>query len=639
MKKLLCLLMSVIILLCVCQTALAALETRDLTENPIIVVPGYSATQMYYINANGEKEHAWGVRTDEIISMVLANIVEVGAGLGMLTIGKSEYISKTVGQGMLDLYGDLAMNDDGTSINDLKIYYTSAEETCSETLWQLHPDGDFQHEGEIMKEVAGYIGGYGKIFNFTCDFRTSAADCAARLDSYIQDVLEYTGKDKVNIMAVSHGGQTTAAYLALYGHKKQIDNAVLNVPAIGGAGLAYDILRGDVDFDEETLLRFVEHGMMWEEDYNWLVQANELGFLDGIIEELLPYVYKLLGNWESIWDFIPTEYYEAMKAKHLDAEKNAELIKSSDYFHYELTPKIKDCFQKCIDDYDMNVSIIAGTDNPVTSGLDVSSDGIILTTSSTGATVAPLGKRFADGYTAINGKDGYVSPAMTVDASTAFLPDNTWFVEGLFHGMEYKDQHTIDLLMKLLLTDDITDVYTDARFPRFHATTNTSSSVFAAYNKSVEGSVSSADTALNVTNLSKKYKMKILAVTVDGMDVSFKLPKGATLEPQGSISLDIQGEIPKVGKTLSSVTVSYMLVGSITPVNERTLYFTINNGEAPAYNPDEPYVETGKRRVDGILNDYWSGILDGAGLKRLASIIYNVLTYFITNVIGTYFGK
>ena len=56
----------------------------------------------------------------------------------------------------------------------------------------------------------------------------SAIVCAQQLDEYIQSVKEYTGKDRVNLIPVSHGGQVSATYLALYGQKNDVDTAVLS---------------------------------------------------------------------------------------------------------------------------------------------------------------------------------------------------------------------------------------------------------------------------------------------------------------------------------------------------------------------------------------------------------------------------
>ena len=56
---------------------------------------------------------------------------------------------------------------------------------------------------------------------------------------------------------------------------------------------------------------------------------------------------------------------------------------------------------------------------------------------------------------------------MNVDASTAYLPDNTWFVDGLFHGQVEWCPRSLALVETLLFTDDIKDAYSSYEFPQF----------------------------------------------------------------------------------------------------------------------------------------------------------------------------
>ena len=61
---------------------------------------------------------------------------------------------------------------------------------------------------------------------------------------------------------------------------------------------------------------------------------------------------------------------------------------------------------------------------------------------------------------------------MEIDASYCYLPDNTWFVDGLYHGMTFNEDYTRELAIRLLLTDELTDVFTDPAFPQFRASAN-----------------------------------------------------------------------------------------------------------------------------------------------------------------------
>ena len=630
MKKLISVLLCIVLVLSSSVTAFAAFNEEEYNGYPVIVVPGYSSSAQYRIDENGEKVHVWGIDYNEIIVALLKNIAEVGINIGALANGNGKALGKTVGREFAKLYYDMACNPDGSSVYPLQRYCVTAEESNRANMLKTN-DGSliYQHETEIMGEYAQYIGDE-NIYNFNCDFRMGAPFCAKQLDEFIQSVKEYSGKDKVNIFAVSHGGQVTGTYLTLYGYKGDVNNAVMTVPALGGAGLAYDILAGDIDFDEEGLLHFIEHGMMEETDYNWLVRANELGFLDEVLNAMLPYVYEVMGYWGSIWDFCPTEYYEELKEKHLDPVESAELIEKSDYMHYQVMPEFSNGFKRA-QAAGTDVFIVAGYDNKIVTGLNESSDGIITIAASTGATAAPFGKRFADGYTQKVDTGFYqVSPSMTIDASTSYLPEHTWFVENFYHGMIYKDPYTAELLKTLLLTENIKDVHSSESFPQFHATTNKSHSVHAAFNNSTEGFVTSKDTSLVVKNLSEKYKMKITSVSARGVDISFPGSLFTkVLEPGESIELSFNGKIPEVSRSNFDLVVDYTLIGSPTPMGERLFNFTLMNGEAPAFNSEEPFVDANLvSDFNKLLDEDSENILNKTGSKTFFEMLYNIIWPF-----------
>ncbi len=627
MKKLVSLILCLALIFSLGNVVSAKFDKDDYNGYPVVVVAGYSSSAMYRLDSNGEKIHVWGVDFDEIIAALFKNIVEVGIDIGALATGNGKALGETVGREFVKLYYDMACNPDGSSVYQLERYCVTAEESNRALMLEKY-DGDliYQHETEIMGEYAEYIGDE-NIYNFNCDFRMGAVFCAQQLDEFIQSVKEHSGKDKVNIFAVSHGGQVTGTYLTLYGEKGDVENAVMTVPALGGAGLAYNILADNIEFDEEGLVRFVEHGMMAETDYNWLVRANELGFLDEVLNALAPYARQILGYWGSIWDFCPTEYYEEMKEKLLDPVESAELIEKSDYMHYNVMTDFSNGFKRA-QQVGTDVYIVAGYDNKIVTGLNESSDGIITIAASTGATAAPLGKRFADGYTQINDTGFYqVSPSMTVDASTSYLPNHTWFVENFYHGMIYKDPYTAELLKTLLLTEKIDDVHSSSLYPQFHATTNKSHSVHAMFNSSTEGYLSSKDSALVVQNLSEKYKMKITAITVRGMDLEFPSSIFTELiEPGESIEIKYSGDIPKISLANFELVVDYALIGSVTPLGERIFDFTLMNGENVVFDESTPLVSASfVGDFDSLLDEESNNILNQTGSKSFFEMLYNVV--------------
>lgn len=631
MKKVLSVILALVMLLSVCPMAFAA--ESETSDCPYVLVPGYSFSSLYKVDEQGNESHVWGIDMNEIMTKVLENIVEVGVGIGELTKGNAKKIAEVVGREMYNMLYDMACNDDGSSAYDVRRYLSEPEDCCFKTLQEKYPDGKFQTEVPFLTQLSETVGKE-NIYIFNTDFRMGAVFCAGQLDEFVDKLCDYTGKDKVNIIAVSHGGQVSGTYLTLYGHKHKVNNAVLTVPALGGAGLAYDILKAEPDFNEELLLKFIEHGFVHETDYDWLVRANELGFLDDIIENLIPYVLKILGNWGSIWDFAPTKYYEELKAERLDPVKNAELIKKSDYMHYEVMPKFYESFKK-LNNEGSHISIIAGTDNMIVTGLKENSDAIITTEASTGATCAPFGMRFSDGYVQKNETGRYsVSPAMTIDASTAYLPDNTWFVEGLFHGMTFNDDYSNALAKTLLTTDKIKDITTDPAFPQFHATTNASHDVFAAFNNSTEGYLSSDDNALVITNISKEHSLKLLAVSAKGIDLKFSSLTTKTLKPGESVSVEFRGAVPRLSLRNINIVVDYCLVGSVTPLSERVFNFTVLNGKALKYDESKPYTEAmAFDSSESVLPDDANNAHEQFGIKDFVDMVYNVLTTWLSDLV------
>ena len=282
MKKLVSLLLCCVLVFFAAAPFAFAAEVRSY---PTVVVAGYASSDLYL---DGEK--VWHIDGDDILQAVLHNIAQIGVGLGELAFKRPQYLSDLVGNKIVEFTKYIACNPDGSSVYPLTTIPIAPEQTQSAYLYE-YCDGEHVLESEIMADLASVYGedGFSQIFNFQHDFRDNIIDAAADLDRYIDSVLEYTGKDKVNIYAISHGGQITAAYLALYGVKKNaVNNAVLTVPAIGGAALAYDAMSETVVFDEETLMLFIENGQMLETDLNWLMKAHQFGILDDLLRSDLP---------------------------------------------------------------------------------------------------------------------------------------------------------------------------------------------------------------------------------------------------------------------------------------------------------------------------------------------------------------
>ncbi|MBQ6066293.1 MAG: alpha/beta fold hydrolase [Clostridia bacterium] len=622
MKKLLSVLLSVTLVLLLAAPAGAA--QNDPRTYPTIIVPGYSSCNLYL---DGEK--IWGLDKDAIMDTVLSQIAKYGRGLGELALRRPEYLCDLLGQEMVNYVGKLAMNPDGSSVYDVVTYDQDPAHT---QYTYLRKNGGHVHEYEIMKDIAARYGsdGYDHIYAYQQDFRRSMVDCAATLDKYIDDVLDYTGAKKVNLVAVSHGGQTVASYLAMYGQEKNVVNNILMiVPAIGGAAAAYDLMSETAAIDEETLVYYLENSELMEEDVNWLVRAHQFGILDDLCNMLIHrYVKSILGYWGSIWDFIPAEYYDELKNEQLDPVESADLIAKSDYFHHEILANIRETFAACADK-GMNLYIVAGSGMPAVTGLQEQSDMVITVNASTGARTAPYGSRFSDGYpqeraVCADETHNHLSPDMCVDVSGGYLPDQTWIVNGMYHGNAWRDEYSKDLCLKLFFSDERMNVYTDPAYPQFRYSSSVNYAVTATLDRSPQGYWSGEDTALTVTNLSQKYKMQLISVSVDGVDAAFGVKGIVSLEPGASCTVPVKGALPAVSLTTADITVNYSLIGCATPLGSRTLTFTVMNGDAPAFDDAAPYTAAlHKTAFDKVVPNGMERTVDRSGIFDFLKMIIN----------------
>lgn len=637
MKKLLSILLSAVLILSVAVPVAVASENE---VYPIIIVPGYSSSSLYKLDENGNKVHVWGVEMDKILHAIVINAAEIGIGIGAYAKGDAKRLADTVGREFVRMYGDMSYDEYGQPVTPLNTYYNTAAKTS--TAWlKENEDGQYIHEREIMPYVAQYLGDKADewTFNFNTDFRRNSEDCAADLDRYIDSVLAYTGAKKVNILAVSHGGQTTASYLALYGGEK-CNNVVLTVPAIGGALLAYDLYNDSVRLDEETLFYFIENGEAMEEDMNWLVKAHEFGFLDDFIHYLRPYVLDILGYWGSIWDFIPAEYFDKISKTVGEEFLQSEVYAKSVKFHKETLPNLSASLKKAEND-GANIYLLCGTSWPSVVGTQENSDAIISVNSSSGATCAPLDERFSDGYETINTvcadkTHNHLSPAMDIDASTCYLPETTWFVRGLFHGMTLSDNNYSAPLMKMLVeSKERVNVRTYEEYPQFHDAMNTCETVYAEFDVSKTGYISAGDTSIKITNLSNKSSITVLSISAENAELSFPAKEyvGKTVAPGETLTVKFSGKLPEKSYTVAGVKISYG-IGTVTPVGEKEFYFTVMNGEKPDYDNANPYtpLKAESQFKNHIENKQLVELFDKLGLTPFLEIIYNI----VFNLVGKF---
>ncbi len=306
----------------------------------------------------------------------------------------------------------------------------------------------------MARQISDIIGAK-NVYAFNYDWRSDMCDSAKKLRQLVTSVKKQTGAKKVTIVALSLGGAVVSAYMDKYRKKKDVARYVIVNPAYQGV----DVARAfgmDLSFNKKDVIPYLKH---MEQAY----QAGEKSTLFSAITAIGDYrigvgldklnkdiaknpkmrkkffmtvVKPWIGNIPAFYELIPYKKFNSsiktlVKMGYLD--KNSGLYKKIKKYH-----KVQGRFRKnikAVKKSGAEVAIIAnyGTKGlPVTSKKNNHTDLLIDTKyASIGATVAQYGKKLKGK----NAKGKYVSGDKVINAKTCALPNNTWFIKGIIHGL------------------------------------------------------------------------------------------------------------------------------------------------------------------------------------------------------------
>lgn len=447
---------AICIVLCLLLTAaVMPLASADDNGCPTVFVAGYTSSQMFVNRGTDKEVKVWKQDVAEkVLDAVKSEIPGVLAGAGLAAAGINSPLFKTLQPYVNDLIEYMQLNDDGTSKYAVELYPHSVEDTRLDKLRKMkyYPD----HDSLIN---LGEKAGDENVYCCTLDWRLGQVDNAAVLDEYINELLEVTGKDKVNLMGVSFGGQVAASYLAIFGGEK-VNNVVLHCPALDGSTIVSELLKGDVEVAWSDALDLYCSYDKVEQEYSVITDLISLSFLDGFLMDFINYeLLDFFLNFGSVWDLVPLSEYPDLRDKLLSDGTHTEIIRKSDIYHFEIAAKRTETFEKLRAE-GVDISIIAGYGCLPVVNSGNNSDGVIDLASASGAICAAPGKDLGAGYAQKSCTEHcHISPANSVDASVGYLPENTWYIENMYHGLGVNEEKVNELIMTLLTTEEIGDVH------------------------------------------------------------------------------------------------------------------------------------------------------------------------------------
>ncbi len=568
------------VLLCLAMlTGIAIIPTHAVDEStvwdgdPVVFIQGYTGGALVLDYGTENESFVWPLNGDDTMDKLLPNLFGLIFGIVLYTFGEDALLIKAFDSLTDVLFEKIGIKPDGTSNYDLKPYPYRASEAAVKTMKDNgHPD--LVPEKATVAEIAKVVPET-DIYVFNCDWRKGQVENAARLEAFIDEILSITGKEKVDIYGLSHGGQLGATYLFYYGEEGKVDNAVLNVPAIAGTTLVTELLGSDpVKFDMDTLVRFFPILLRSEMDFRWIADILPADFLNSIIKTVFnKCIFENVITFGSIWDFVQVDVYDELKAKYLDSSANANIIAAADEMHYNCMTNMRSGLEAA-QAAGTDIYIMSNYGTQIGTGKEIDSDFVIDTSCTSGAYTAAYGSQLPLTYkpkqtTCSDNSHNHISPDRIVDASCAFLPENTWFIYGQYHGQFQWDPYSRGMLLEMLLTDNIEDIYSDPSYPQFGVAQNPIDGVYACFKGEMSGSYNADSKVLVIRNLSNEYSINIKAINAKGC--KFDFDKKAVIAPGEAV--EIQCSELTVAKSLKIEITYKQDRGILSQPFTRSLYF------------------------------------------------------------------
>lgn len=332
-----------------------------------------------------------------------------------------------------------------------------------------------------------------KDYHYSYDWRVDPCESADGLNTYIKQVKEKTGYGKINLLGRCIGANVVLAYLQKYG-SDDINKVILYCAGIDGFELVGKIFTGDMYFDGDAINRFADNYLTdidYAEDDTYSVIFDLINILnslktlniaigafeniyDKVYQNVLPrMIIESFATMPSFWSLIGDDYYEAAKDFVFGDNKDeySELIGKIDNYHYNVLNKTRQIIDNCkangaqvynVVKYGLQIV-------PIIKNTELQSDSMLeVVSASGGAVCSPVTKTFSKKYISEANKNGtykYISPDKQIDASTAYLPDNTWFIKDCSH-LHMPD--VIDTLFAAIVDyDGYMTVFDDPDFPQY----------------------------------------------------------------------------------------------------------------------------------------------------------------------------
>ncbi len=459
MKKVISVFLSVLMIFSVCAVGVSAYDYKE-NDYPVLMIEGQGH---HLYTADGEKAYPAEFSTDEILEKVKGCLPSLAKAL--VTGDYTEYAGN-FRDAIAPYYEKILLDENGDRVDGSYFAY--------------------ENVGGLRKaknKPYDYAFGY--------DWRLDPFTVSESLDKAIDKIIAQTGKSKVNVSGRCMGSNILAAYMADEEHLAKLGSVCFYASAMTGTELSSELFAGRFDIDTVALKRFAEEngtldGILGDPVISNFVLAtidvlNALNGFDIPMDELTKIVKKIYkeiapevmmvtyGNFPSYWAMVSPDDYEEAKSIIFrgQEEKYAGLIKKIDNYQAKISNNTENLLfnakAKGVKVYNVvkyNIPAIPLFE----SSNELSDLYVSVNRASLGATASKYAGVLSQDYLK-NSDMKYVSSDRMIDASTALLPDNTWFLKDIEHT-EFPDSG-FEFINKLLKSEEQLTVFDREDCPQF----------------------------------------------------------------------------------------------------------------------------------------------------------------------------
>ncbi len=486
MKKFICIVLSIILAFSGIISVSAIEVDHSCEYAPTIIIPGIGQSRTFLVDENsnrvaddnGDEITGWPIYfdTDYAIKKLIAPL------LLSLVLQRDFFLSESTYTTAKELLKWNSFDSNGKNNYNIQVEkYPYSVAKCNEEekehIYNCVPLEDFTS-----------IAGEDHLYFFAYNSFGNNIDIVNELYDFIQQVKEETGHSKINLIPISLGGTIANGLLDYYPQvMNDINKVVYVVPALNGSKIIGDLYKGNLSTSDEMLYDVMFPLLTGDKLVGNLIniairilpKSVVLGFLNSLLSGMTD---GLLLNCTTMWSLVPKEDYLECRNRLLTGNENSVIRSQTDRYYQAQCNSLSniqalvDNGTKVFDIVDYSVPLYCLVD----SWDKCNADGIIQVESSgMGVNSLPIGEFFPNDYQQKNiNKIGtnnctdkthnHISPDREVDASTALLPDQTFFFYQQDHEDTGENKVIMNLAVEILTNENMIDVYSNPDFPQFN---------------------------------------------------------------------------------------------------------------------------------------------------------------------------